>query len=108
MIGAVLAARVDLREHAVKPLFWYARRRSVIWRPEPNQGQFEAFLMPSEVIAVGIGDCDDLVIWRCAELQNAGELALPLVYWRPDRPGMHAQVRRSNRTVEDPSRLMGM
>lgn|GEM_PF-930198 len=87
--------------------------------PEPWQGKFEEFAPAIKVLARGWGDCDDLVLYRVAELIVFGdrlsgsppEQASPRIYGRdPGARGgrmmMHAQVRRENGLVEDPSRLL--
>lgn len=56
------------------------------------------------------GDCEDLVAWRLAELQEAGEDAHVLL--REYRVGadtlFHVLLTRANGDVEDPSRALGM
>jgi hypothetical protein len=62
-------------------------------------------------LALRNGDCEDLVSWRVAELQAAGELtAHPdvLVYELPGEVDFHIVVRRADGSVEDPSRRLGM
>jgi hypothetical protein len=59
------------------------------------------------------GDCAHLSVYRCAELRNLGEKASCCVRWKPSRrrPGtwvFHVRVRRSDGTIEDPSRILGM
>lgn len=59
----------------------------------------------------GFADCGPLAAWRAAELRAAGEPATLRIYWRPIRGGQrlfHAQVRRADGRIEDPSRLLGM
>lgn len=107
-IGAVAAAVEQLRLAPLPALY----RSGVVWQNEPNAGKFEEFALPHTVYRRGWGDCDDLVIWRCAELWIAGRKALPKIYWRT-RDGktraFHAEVRLlDTRQVEDPSRLLGM
>lgn len=60
--------------------------------------------------ARGVGDCEDLACWRCAELQVQGVAALPYVTWRQDegRTIYHALVRWPDGRIEDPSRALGM
>lgn len=56
------------------------------------------------------GDCEDLVAWRLAELQEAGEDAHLVL--REYRDGadtdFHVLLARANGEIEDPSRLLGM
>jgi hypothetical protein len=59
----------------------------------------------------GFADCGPLAAWRAAELRVHGEPATIRIYWRPIRGGQrlfHAQVRRADGRIEDPSRLLGM
>ena len=69
-----------------------------------------AFRTPTDVFARKQGDCKQLVLWRIAELREAGEDAKPRIMWIADKKGLraHAQVRRANGTIEDPSQLLGM
>lgn len=95
------------RGRPIPPLY----RSRVQFQPEP--GPHEEFADVITVLRRGWGDCDDLVAWRVAELQEAGEAADVRIYWRkPKTPGgeirMHAQVRRANGKIEDPSRFLGM
>jgi hypothetical protein len=52
------------------------------------------------------GDCDDLVAYRVAELRFRGEKAVPRIVWRKDTHLYHAQVRRGDGSIEDPSMHM--
>lgn len=108
LMGCISAARVDLEQHRIPPLYELATAGRVVYRESPTRHLFEDFCLPSVVLARGYGDCDQLCQWRCAELQNAGERALPLIYWRESTDVLHVQVRRADGTVEDPSRLLGM
>jgi hypothetical protein len=88
--------------------------------PEPWQGKLEEFAPAIKVLARGWADCDDLVAYRVAELIVFGdrlagtppEHASVRVYGRDGRGVrrgrvmMHAQVRRANGLIEDPSRLL--
>jgi len=69
-----------------------------------------AFRTPLDVFKRKQGDCKQLVLWRIAELREAGEDAKPRIMWIADKKGLraHAQVRRGNGTIEDPSALLGM
>jgi len=68
------------------------------------------FRQPSEVLARNGGDCKQLVLWRIAELREAGEHATPRVLWLTHKQGLqaHMQLRREDGTVEDPSVELGM
>jgi len=81
-----------LRSWNLPPL----HRSGVRYQPEPTYGQgFEEFALPFETRARGFGDCDDLVMWRLAELMLSGEDAGCRCEW--NGPRMHVLVRRSSR-----------
>lgn len=69
-----------------------------------------AFRPPSQVYARKGGDCKQLVLWRLAELRNAGVKATPRIIWLAEKSGLsaHAQVRLPDNTIEDPSYNLGM
>lgn len=75
----------------------------VIYKPEPNSGEYEDFKSPHRTYLDRWGDCDDLVIYRCVELRARGEHAT--VQWmRAIGTGrMHVRVRRGSGAIEDPS-----
>ena len=82
-------------------------RRGVRWRPEPPGD--ESFDLPSDVMARGWGDCDDLAPWRAADLRLSGEDPRARAIAIPSGPRRwHAIVERSNGEREDPSRWAGM
>lgn len=63
------------------------------------------------LVSAGYGDCAPLAAYRAAELRIRGEPATIKIYWREPRDGTleyHAQVRRADGSVEDPSRMLGM
>jgi hypothetical protein len=67
----------------------------------------ERWQTPTETMRRGGGDCEDLSIWRAAELRLNGEAARVIVY--RSAPGvLHAVVRRADGRIEDPSRRLGM
>lgn len=70
-----------------------------------------AFRSPKDVLNRRGGDCKQLVLWRIAELRELDkEDAKPRIMWLNDKKGLraHAQVRRANGDLEDPSLLLGM
>lgn len=69
-----------------------------------------AFVNPKEVMKRGGGDCKQLVLWRIAELRNAGHNAMPRIVWLNGKKGLtaHAQLRHPDGTIEDPSYNLGM
>lgn len=115
---------------------WYLRQNpnipdlyqaGVVFRREPWAGVVDEFADIPTILERGWGDCDDLVSYRVAWLkeraygfdQRGREPDAGIkIYWRKPRRSaafngkrgrlFHAQVRRQNGEVEDPSRLLGM
>lgn len=74
----------------------------------PNvPGACERFLTPAQSLVERDCDCDDLAIWRAAELIRQGERGARAVAM-PSSVGWHVVVRREDGTIEDPSRILGM
>ena len=81
----------------------------VVYEEEP--GERDNWQDIPETLGLGTGDCEDLGCWRIAELRfRAQEHATAFITWREveERTVYHIAVRRSDGTVEDPSRLLGM
>lgn len=75
------------------------------FRMENGHGNgFEEFCLPWTTYKRGFGDCDDLVIYRIAELRAAGERAGCNTQWRGSE--LHVRVRRGDGSIEDPSLIM--
>lgn len=69
----------------------------------------EEFLSIPAVLDRGYGDCDDLACWRAAELRAHRVDPYARVELVPISPRvLHVLVRRSDGTLEDPSRALGM
>ena len=69
----------------------------------------EEWLVPSQVLAGGVGDCEDLAAYRVGELRATGADEGATIVIVPMGPRtLHAVVRRSNGELEDPSRALGM
>lgn len=77
----------------------------VRYAPEPWSGSgVEEFADPWTVLARGWGDCDDLVIYRAAELCAAGYPAHARILRLKGTARYHTQVKREfDGAVEDPS-----
>lgn len=77
---------------------------SVRYQEEPTEWAREEWADPYTVADRGWGDCDDLVIWRLAEIWSTGEQAFPQVFWRVGTHGYHVGLRheKSGRE-EDPA-----
>jgi hypothetical protein len=100
-----IAAR-ELLVHPLPPLYTTGIR----YAEEPNAGKFELWKCPVQTFEDGSGDCDDLVIYRLAELLASGERASAQCM-AETRNGiltgrMHVRVRRADGSVEDPSFLV--
>lgn len=77
------------------------------YRPEPwAGGGTEEWADPYEVLERGWGDCDDLVLYRVAELIASGENATVQTMWKRGTKRHHVRVRRANGAVEDPSLIL--
>jgi len=69
----------------------------------------ENWLLPSQALALGRADCEDLASWRAAELRVTGEDPDARAHVIRSGPRTwHAVVARSDGTAEDPSRRLGM
>lgn len=99
--GLVAAARRDLQKNGGASLYESGVRYQ---REAPGR---EDWYLPSQTRRRRKGDCEDLSLWRAAELQEAGEDAWPLVYRSGPRT-LHVVVERGDGTIEDPSRELGM
>lgn len=73
------------------------------FQKEPNAGQYEDWKTPHQTLEDGWGDCDDLVIYRAAELRASGERASVVVMRRKGTSKFHVLIRRGNGQLEDPS-----
>jgi len=88
------------------PGFPQLYRTKVQYKHEPWAGQgndpIEEFAHPIDVLVRGWGDCDDLVIWRGAELIAQGFECHARILKRDNR--YHTQLTRDfDGIVEDPS-----
>lgn len=100
LVIMVAVNRVLIRKRMLKPIY----RSGVRFREEPKG--VETFVDALTCQSRGHGDCAHLAAWRCAELQETGERADLRIKW--NHPVYHVQVRRANRSIEDPSALLGM
>lgn len=98
-----------------KPLASFASS-GIRYRPEPEDALCEEWVDPYIVKERGHGDCDDMVIWRLAEILNANkynprDLGAPLPAWpmvaRIKGTGSyHVYIRHRNGAQEDPAKDM--
>jgi len=95
-----------LMKSGALPLLPPLYKSGVQYRPEPNRGSgVEDFADPWTCYHRKWGDCDDLVIWRLAELIVSGEAVPPPQVVRAGTR-MHVLVRRANGRLEDPSKIL--
>lgn len=102
--------RVYLRTHPRAPRIYDAGIRYLRDADGASQDTppSELWLTVPDCIAAGGADCKVLAAWRCAELRERdGELGARCVLSRVGRL-WHVRVRRSDGTIEDPSRVLGM
>jgi len=112
------------RGRPLPPLY----RSGIRYAVEPWGGKCEEFADVLTMLKRGWGDCDDLVGYRVAELQESGINADVRLYWRFFRNGkrvpesevtggtmppgvtmmMHCEVRHPDGRIEDPSRFLGL
>jgi hypothetical protein len=79
----------------------------VEWQPEPPGD--EHFDLPSTMLKRGWGDCDDLAPWHCASLRASGvDPGATAVVKKSGPQRWHAVVKRSDGSIEDPSKAAGM
>lgn len=106
MFGLVKVSEEFLECYPNTPALYDSR---VIYKPEIDTEEWQD--IPT-TLERGFGDCEDLAIYRCADLRYfEGIHALPYVTWRTTPRGntiLHALVRYPNGLVEDPSRALGM
>lgn len=97
--GLARAARPFMR--GLPPLYG----GSIRFAREPNHGRFEEFALPWDTAKRGWGDCDDLIIYRLAELEAAGKKGSVACKWFGTE--FHVQIRLPNGKIEDPSVRLG-
>lgn len=97
-------ASADIKANSVPPLY-----QSGVSYAKQNPRAC-AFRSPSDVKKRKAGDCKQLVLWRLAELANAGEKGTPRVIWLNNKTGLqaHILIRRADGNLEDPSVILGM
>lgn len=101
---ALEGARAEVRARKVPELY----KAGVKYITQPKEAC--AFRPPSEVFRRGGGDCKQLVLWRLAELREAGIDAKPRIMWIKEPRGFraHAILRHPDGRIEDPSLNLGM
>lgn len=84
------------------------------YQPEPADSEAEEWVDPYTCKERGYGDCDDLVIWRLAEIfVNAGYdprngrkniPAWPAIYAHDDGLRYHVAIMHKSGKIEDPAK----
>lgn len=97
--GMVADARVIIRRDHIPPLY-----RSGVKYVEEEKG-LENWQTPIETMERGLGDCEDVAIWRTAELQNKGIKAQPKII-RTGPKKFHVVVRHPSGRTEDPTKIL--
>lgn len=106
-LEAVTRLNESLLQNNEVPSFERALRYGVRWRPEPVGD--EHFDSADQVIGRKWGDCDDLAPWHAASLRHSGEdPGATAVVRRSGPKRWHAVVRRSDGSIDDPSKRAGM
>ena len=94
-----------MRVHPQFPLLYSIPPAKLRYAPEPNAGSgIEEFANPKQVLARGWGDCDDLVIFRGAELIVRGFPCHARILRKTENNHYHTQLTRDfDELTEDPS-----
>lgn len=101
LVGLTEACYVQLQRRPLPPLY------STRVRYQRELGR-ERWQTAEETFRRGVGDCEDLAAWRCAECWVSGERGARAICYAP-RPGLiHCVVRRANGSIDDPSKRLGM
>ena len=110
-----LATVIALRQLRANPWLPPIYKSGVRWvqdictRPMSKvDGACERFTSPLDTYAARAGDCDDVVPWRVAEMLLAGDRRVRARTIVSPGIGYHVVVKRDGRTVEDPSKRLGM
>lgn len=111
ILGLAEAWSLELRRNPL-PSFYSFKPR---YEPEPGDSLAEEWCDPYTVYERGFGDCDDLVIWRLAEIfvennydpRNGRKNvpAWPAIYAHDDGVRYHVAIHHRNGKKEDPALL---
>jgi hypothetical protein len=104
-LEALVVESVAQRRAGLVPALFSPQGRHIVYRREPPG--VEEWQTALDTFRRGFGDCEDLAIWRCADLRIQG-LTRAKVHIKEVRPGLkHAQVLAGGQ-LYDPSRVRGM
>lgn len=81
---------------------------NIRYKPEPEASLAEEWTDPYTTFTRKYGDCDDMVIWRLAEIINDSGVgsAWPSVAREIGTGKYHVLIAKNNGTYEDPARIM--
>jgi hypothetical protein len=107
-LESVTRLNEEMLEKGTVPTFAEAVKGGGIkWKPEPP-GE-ECFDHALKVLRRGWGDCDDLAPWHAASLRATGkDPGAQAIAKRSGPKRWHAVVRRSDGSIDDPSKTAGM
>jgi hypothetical protein len=94
--------RYLMRTREVPPLYQSGAR----YQREPRGQSPEIWQTCIQVAQSKLADCEDLVCYRTAELNEQGEHAM--IRLTSQGKILHVTVRRGNGRIEDPSKILGM
>lgn len=101
LLGMVLASAGSSNDFDLPPLYGSGIRY--------EREDREAWKMPRQTLQTRRGDCEDLAVYRAAELRRRGiDPKARVIIIRTGPWTLHAIVERGNGTREDPSRALGM
>jgi hypothetical protein len=105
--GLAVANLEYLKAHPETPMLYASGVRY-----EDEESLLDEWRNIPAVLALGVGDCDDLVPWRIAELWMAGySQARAIAHLQRMKEGkvlFHVLVRIQGNQTEDPSQRLGM
>lgn len=99
LVGLVAASERQIREGNLPELY----RAGIVYRREPRG--VEVWQTARVTARRGLGDCEDLAIYRAAELRVQGIDATAVVMRTRTAGQLHAVVRWPDGAIEDPSRI---
>lgn len=101
--GLARVAAEEIAENSLPPLY----RSGIRYEREPRGS--EEWLTPLQMLERGVSDCEDIAAYRVGELRASGaDPGAVVTIVRTGPRTLHAVVRRSDGSIEDPSRVLGM
>jgi hypothetical protein len=105
VLNACIEAAADELKRRPLPSLYHPACSHIRYQPEPWAGEgVEEFANPFDVFERGWGDCDDLVIFRGAQLRSVGLPCHARILHQVETNKYHTQLTRDfDGIVEDPS-----